>query len=112
MIVFGLLIRESYRLAFYDRLTALPGRRTLVKDMAKLGMKYSLAMVNIDFFKKFNNTYGHDTEDEVLKTVASAQVSGGAKAYRYGGKEFVLLFRSKGAEHAYLHTDILRGTLV
>ncbi len=113
VIVFGLLIRESYRLAFYDELTALPGRRALVEDMAKLGMKYSLGMIDIDFFKKFNDTYGHDTGDEVLKMVASklAQVSGGGKAYRYGGEEFVLLFPSKGAEDAYLHTDILRDTI-
>lgn len=67
IIIFTLLIRESYRLAFYDELTALPGRRALVEDMAKLGRKYSLAMCDIDFFKKFNDTYGHDTGDEVLK---------------------------------------------
>ena len=113
VIVFGLLIRESYRLAFYDELTSLPGRRALVEDMAKLGMKYSLAMIDIDFFKKFNDTYGHDTGDEVLKMVASklAQISGGGKAYRYGGEEFVLLFPSKGSDDAYLHTDILRDTI-
>jgi len=113
VIVFALLIRESYRLAFYDELTALPGRRALVEDMAKLGMKYCLSMVDIDFFKKFNDTYGHDTGDEVLKMVASklAQVSGGGKAYRYGGEEFVLLFPSKGVDDAYLHTDILRDVI-
>lgn len=113
VIVFGLLIRESYRLAFYDELTALPGRRALVEDMAKLGMKYSLAMIDIDFFKKFNDSYGHETGDEVLKMVASklAQVSGGGKAYRYGGEEFVLLFPSKSLDDAYLHTDILRDII-
>jgi diguanylate cyclase (GGDEF)-like protein len=113
VIVFALLIRESYRLAFYDELTSLPGRRALVEDMAKLGMKYCLVMVDIDFFKKFNDTYGHDTGDEVLKMVAGklAQVSGGGKAYRYGGEEFVLLFPSKIIDDAYQHTDILRDTI-
>lgn len=113
VIVFALLIRESYRLAFYDELTSLPGRRALVEDMAKLGMKYCLAMIDIDFFKKFNDTYGHDTGDEVLKMVAGklAHVSGGGKAYRYGGEEFVLLFPSKVVDEAYLHTDILRETI-
>ena len=110
VLVFSLLIRESYRLAFYDELTSLPGRRALVEDMAKLGMKYSLAMIDIDFFKKFNDTYGHDTGDEVLKMVASklASVSGGGKSYRYGGEEFVVLFPSKESDEAFLHTDILR----
>ncbi len=113
IIVFILLIRESYRLAFYDELTSLPGRRALVEDMAKLGMKYSLAMIDIDHFKKFNDTYGHDTGDEVLKMVASklANIGGGGKAYRYGGEEFVLLFPSKDADESYTHTDILRDTI-
>jgi len=113
IIIFILLIRESYRLAFYDELTSLPGRRALTEDMAKLGMKYSLAMIDIDHFKKFNDTYGHDTGDEVLKMVASklSNVSGGGKAYRYGGEEFVLLFPSKEIDDSYKHTDILRETI-
>ncbi|MDD3854431.1 MAG: diguanylate cyclase [Sulfurimonas sp. RIFOXYD12_FULL_36_11] len=113
VIIFILLIRESYRLAFYDELTSLPGRRALVEDMAKLGMKYSLAMIDIDHFKKFNDTYGHDTGDEVLKMVASklAEVGGGGKAYRYGGEEFVLLFPSREVDESYKHTDILRETI-
>lgn len=111
--VFTLLIRESYRLAFYDELTSLPGRRALVEDMAKLGMRYSLAMIDIDHFKKFNDTYGHDTGDEVLKMVASKikDVSGGGKAYRYGGEEFVLLFPSKDVDESYRHTDSLRDII-
>ena len=110
VVIFTLLIRESYRLAFYDELTELPGRRALVEDMAKLGMKYSLAMIDIDHFKKFNDTYGHDTGDDVLKMVASklAGVNGGGKAYRYGGEEFVILFPSKEVDEAYVHTDALR----
>lgn len=110
LIIFIVLIRESYRLAFYDELTSLPGRRALVEDMAKLGRKYSLAMVDIDFFKKFNDTYGHDTGDEVLKMVASKleKVSGGGKAYRYGGEEFVLLFPSSDVDTAFVHTDVTR----
>ena len=109
LIVLVLLIREAYRLAFYDELTSLPGRRALIEDMAKLGRKYSLAMVDIDFFKKFNDTYGHDIGDEVLKMVASklAEVGGG-KAYRYGGEEFTILFPSRERDESFIHTDILR----
>ncbi len=113
IIIFTLLIRESYRLAFYDELTALPGRRALVEDMAKLGRKYSLAMCDIDFFKKFNDTYGHDTGDEVLKMVASkfAEVSGGGKSYRYGGEEFVILFPSKEVDESFVYVDALRQNI-
>lgn len=113
VIIFVLLIRESYRLAFYDELTELPGRRALVEDMAKLGMKYTLAMIDIDHFKKFNDTYGHDTGDDVLKMVAIklAAVSGGGKAYRYGGEEFVVLFPSVEVDQAFIHTDLLRDII-
>ncbi|WP_455757211.1 diguanylate cyclase domain-containing protein [Sulfurimonas sp.] len=110
VVIFALLIRESYRLAFYDELTELPGRRALVEDMAKLGMKYSFAMIDIDFFKKFNDTYGHDTGDDVLKMVATklSEVTGGGKAYRYGGEEFVILFPSVERDQAFVHTDLVR----
>ena len=113
MIVLALLIRETYRLAFYDELTSMPGRRALVEDMAKLGRKYSLAMIDIDFFKKFNDTYGHDTGDEVLKMVATKllAVSGGGKAYRYGGEEFTVLFPSKETSECFGHVDILRQNI-
>ena len=110
VIVFVILIRESYRLAFYDELTLLPGRRALVEDMAKLGRKYTLAMIDIDHFKKFNDTYGHKTGDDVLKMVASkfANVGGNGKAYRYGGEEFTILFPSRDVHESYIHVDLLR----
>lgn len=110
LLVFGVLLKESYRLAFYDELTGLPGRRALIEEMAKLGRKYSLAMVDIDHFKKFNDTYGHDTGDEVLKMVAAklAGVGGGGKAYRYGGEEFTVLFPSKALGESYSQMDIIR----
>lgn len=108
--IFGILLKESYRLAFYDELTSLPGRRALVEDMAKLGRKYSLAMVDIDHFKKFNDSYGHDTGDDVLKMVAArlSKVEGGGKAYRYGGEEFTVLFPSRDVDEAYRSMDVLR----
>jgi len=113
LIIFILLIRESYRLAFYDELTGLPGRRALVEDMAKLGRKYTLAMCDIDHFKKFNDTYGHDTGDEVLKMVAAklGEVSGGGKTYRYGGEEFTILFPSKDVDESFMFVDVLRQNI-
>ncbi len=113
IMIFVLLIRETYRLAFYDELTSMPGRRALIEDMAKLGRKYSLAMIDIDHFKKFNDTYGHDTGDEVLKMVATklSRVGGGGKAYRYGGEEFTILFPSKDTDESFVHVDILRQNI-
>ena len=50
-------------------------------------------MVDVDHFKKFNDTYGHESGDEALRLVASklARIAGGGRAYRYGGEEFIAL---------------------
>jgi GGDEF domain-containing protein len=59
-------------------------------------------MADIDHFKQFNDTHGHDTGDDVLRIVAQelAKVRGGGKAFRYGGEEFTLLFKRKTTEEA------------
>ncbi|MNN51889.1 Response regulator PleD [compost metagenome] len=97
-------------MAFTDELTGLPSRRALKQDMMKLGFNYVIAMLDIDFFKKFNDTYGHDTGDEVLKLVASTikEVTGGGKAFRYGGEEFTMLFPGKSINDVLPHLEELR----
>ncbi len=93
---------DSYLFAYRDELTTLPSRRALNQSALALGRKYSLAMLDIDHFKKFNDTYGHDIGDQVLKLVASklAQVKGGGKVFRYGGEEFTIVFSGKTPEQA------------
>ncbi len=87
------LFKRTLSMAYMDELTGLPGRRALNERMVKLGKNYTAAMLDIDFFKKFNDTYGHDVGDQVLRMVAQKirQVKGGT-AYRYGGEEFCVLF--------------------
>jgi diguanylate cyclase (GGDEF)-like protein len=104
------IIEDSYSMAYLDELTGIPSRRALREDLMKLGNKYVLAMVDIDFFKKFNDTYGHDVGDDVLKLVASnlVQVTGGGKAFRYGGEEFTILFPGKSMNDVIPHLDNLR----
>lgn len=91
------VVETSYFMAYRDELTKIPARRALKEAMMKLSGKYTIAMIDIDFFKKFNDTYGHDAGDEVLKIVASnlADVGGGGKAFRFGGEEFTILFPNK-----------------
>ncbi len=93
----GSIVETSYRLAYYDELTALPSRRAFHEALLRLTPPYSIAMVDIDHFKRCNDTYGHDTGDEVLRMVASrlARVTGGGQAYRVGGEEFAILFPGK-----------------
>ncbi len=109
-VVLAGLAQEAWRMAFVDDLTGLPGRRALGHAMAELGNQYVIAMLDVDHFKKFNDTYGHDVGDIVLKKVAREllRVGGGGKAYRYGGEEFAVLFAGRSAERAKEALDALR----
>jgi diguanylate cyclase (GGDEF)-like protein len=95
------LIERSHWIAYHDELTGLPGRRAFKEAMAGLDELYSIAMVDVDFFKKFNDTFGHETGDDVLRKVAGhlAKVEGG-RAYRFGGEEFVLVFPDRDLTEA------------
>lgn len=104
---------ESYYLAYRDDLTGLPTRRALNQLALSLGRKYTVAMLDIDHFKKFNDTYGHDIGDQVLKLVAAklAAVKGGGKVFRYGGEEFTVVFPGKTPEHAIEQLEALRQSI-
>lgn len=104
------VLKRSHEQAFIDELTRIPGRRALNIDIAQLSGKYSIAMLDIDRFKKFNDTYGHDIGDTVLKMVASqlAMVKGRGKVYRYGGEEFTILFNGKSAPDCVAYLDEVR----
>jgi diguanylate cyclase (GGDEF)-like protein len=101
---------EAYQMAFRDELTGLPGRRALNERMQRLGRNYVIAMTDVDHFKKFNDTHGHDVGDQVLRLVASrlSKVTGGGRAYRYGGEEFALVFAAKTAEECLPHLEAVR----
>ncbi|MGI2260748.1 diguanylate cyclase [Shewanella sp. GXUN23E] len=93
------LIYRSHELAFIDSLTQIPGRRALENEMKHLGRHYALAMMDVDHFKKFNDTYGHRMGDDVLRLMGKLLIryAGRAKVYRYGGEEFTMLFKGKDA---------------
>ena len=104
------LLEESHRLAFRDTLTGLPGRRALEERLRSLRSRYTIAMVDVDHFKKFNDIHGHDIGDQVLKLVGArlAEVGGGGRAYRYGGEEFSVLFPDTELEDAMLYLEAIR----
>lgn len=104
------VVFRTYYMAYIDELTNIPSRRMLKVDLMKLGNKYTIAMLDIDFFKKFNDKYGHDIGDDVLILVAKGleRVTGGGKAYRYGGEEFTIVFPKKKIEDVLPHLEELR----
>jgi diguanylate cyclase (GGDEF)-like protein len=88
------LVEDSYRLAYHDELTGLPGRRALEEALRTLDGDFAIAMVDVDHFKRFNDRYGHAAGDQALRMVAAElqKVRGGGRTYRYGGEEFAILF--------------------
>ena len=105
------IIENSYLLAYHDELTTLPSRRAFNDALLRLQAPYSIAVADIDHFKRFNDTYGHDIGDQVLRLVAArlARVGGGGRAYRCGGEEFAILFPGQTVLDVVDHLEQLRA---
>mgnify|MGYP002623843878 CR=1 FL=1 len=99
------MARSIKTLVEYDALTQLNNRRFADKKLedirvrsAEMGIKYCLCISDIDFFKKVNDTYGHEMGDTILKTVAEKLkkgMVGKGFAARWGGEEFLLIFEGR-----------------
>jgi two-component system, cell cycle response regulator len=110
----------SLEMAITDQLTGLHNRRymarhldTLMKN-ASAAKPISFLIMDIDFFKAVNDTYGHDVGDEVLREFAarvSANVRGIDLACRYGGEEFVVVMPDTDTEFAYTVAERLRHSM-
>jgi diguanylate cyclase (GGDEF)-like protein len=110
LILASSIVESSYSLAYRDELTGLHSRRAFNDAISGMKHPYAVAAVDIDHFKSINDTYGHDTGDQVLRLVASrlASVTGGGNAYRVGGEEFTILFPGRNAEEVFQHLEWLR----
>lgn len=96
-----LVLRTAYELAFRDELTGIPSRRAYERYLLTLGRRYSIAVVDIDHFKKLNDRHGHQVGDQALRMVAARIARyGGGRAFRYGGEEFVVVLRGRTADQA------------
>jgi GGDEF domain-containing protein len=107
------LVELSYFMAYHDELTRLPGRRALAQMLGSLSAPYSIAVVDIDHFKNFNDRHGHDVGDEVLRMVAGklTTVTGGGIPFRSGGEEFVIVFPRTVKADAKRHLEALRAAV-
>jgi diguanylate cyclase (GGDEF)-like protein len=107
------LIETWHGMAYDDELTGLPARRALNEALARLRGTYTVAMVDVDHFKRFNDEHGHDVGDQILRMVGArlAGIGGGGRAFRYGGEEFAVLFVGKEVGEAREHLEILRQTI-
>jgi diguanylate cyclase (GGDEF)-like protein len=107
------LIETSHRMAFSDELTGLPSRRALTDALLRLPDVYTIAMIDIDHFKKLNDEFGHAAGDQVLRLIGSTltRTEGGGRPFRYGGEEFAVLFPGKPAEEALPYLEDLREAI-
>lgn len=102
------LIEAGLFFAFRDELTVLPARRALNARLQKAGGNYTLAMVDVDHFKRFNDRYGHDVGDEVLRMMATCLKKSSGRAFRYGGEEFTILYPGRRIDRAMADADAVR----
>ncbi len=112
------LYQKMQELASIDGLTEVYNRLYFHQRMAgelKSAMdndyELSVAIFDIDFFKKFNDTFGHLFGDKVIKSIADLVKSSLRSAdiiARYGGEEFIILFPRTGIKEAYAKIEVLR----
>ncbi|RTL73694.1 MAG: GGDEF domain-containing protein [Bradyrhizobiaceae bacterium] len=118
----GLALKEAYRrieeLAEFDELTGAHNRRSIMHALVEESERAirtkspcSIALIDLDFFKKINDLYGHPVGDEVLRTFAItmfANVRAIDKFGRYGGEEFLLIMPETAEDTAEKVADRLR----
>ena len=114
-------LEKKERETLIDVLTGLHNRKALDKKLKELydefkekGTLFAALMVDIDFFKKFNDTYGHKIGDEVLHIVGSTlkeSVKGKDFAARYGGEEFIVLLPDTILSNASIVGEQIREAL-
>jgi diguanylate cyclase len=119
----GLKLKEAYKrieeLAELDELTGSFNRRCIMRMLdeevtrsARSGSPCSIALIDLDHFKRVNDTYGHPTGDEVLRTFAItmfANIRSVDRFGRYGGEEFLLVLPDMPNEGAVPAMDRLRA---
>lgn len=105
-----------------DDLTTLANRKHFDHSLARFvresetsAQSLSLLMIDIDHFKRFNDTYGHQTGDQVLRLVALSlkqTIKGQDVACRYGGEEFAIILPNTGLSQATVVADHIRTAVM
>ncbi len=98
------LIEKDPLTGLYNRRYGLINMNKLIENSKKYANSFFVCLADIDFFKKFNDAYGHDCGDEVLRTVSDIlkdSVGRNGVACRWGGEEFLLVFEADNMDAAF-----------
>ncbi len=110
----NLLASRDYLTDVYNRRYFFEAGQRIVSQAMRRGAQASIAIVDIDHFKRLNDTYGHEVGDAVLKAVSSRlkkRLAGNCLLARLGGEEFGMIFDGLGVADAVARCEILRGEL-
>jgi diguanylate cyclase (GGDEF)-like protein len=111
-VLLHMIFQMYWHRVYVDELTDVANRRALDEHLSHLSGEYAIAMMDIDHFKAFNDNYGHDEGDNVLRLVGSILSQElGDRVYRYGGEEFCAVFKGVSAEDAYMFANKVRRKL-
>ena len=105
----NLIVKDSLT-DLYNRRYCNQNLKNISEQYIKTGEPYTLAIADIDFFKKVNDTYGHTAGDEVLVSVAQIMkknMAGKGFAARWGGEEFLLVYTGCDMETTLAYLEIL-----
>ncbi|MBI5870103.1 MAG: diguanylate cyclase [Actinobacteria bacterium] len=115
------LFEETRRLSLHDSLTGLANRNLMNVELTRTfaesrrsGQPLSLIMMDLDYFKQHNDTYGHAAGDRLLRDIAQItkrEIRGADIATRYGGEEFLIILPNTGIEKAYEVAERLRAAI-
>ena len=115
------ILAQAHEIANTDVLTFLPNRRKIIVDLQeevirsnRYGTHLSISLLDLDHFKNINDTYGHTTGDEALRSVASRlrdQIRNPDTIGRYGGEEFLIVLPSSELKAAEEQAERLCQTV-
>ena len=109
------MIEKDMLTKLYSRRIGEVKLRQVQSSAVESGASFSVAIGDIDFFKKFNDTYGHDCGDQVLKEVASIisrNMMGKGFAVRWGGEEFLIIYENTSLQDAKIYLEQLREDII
>ncbi len=109
LVLLHVMFSLYWQRVYIDELTEVPNRRAMDEYLQTLTKDYTIAMIDIDLFKKFNDDHGHYEGDNILRMVAAMLMKTlPGKVFRYGGEEFAAIFPSYSTQDSFRVLDKTR----